>query len=149
MIFAQKSYSCQDLISKYETIYEIPKGLLDSISQVESGFNPYALNHKGKSYHFSSQEQLVSKVNELIKKGESNFDLGCMQINYRWHGNKFKTWQEIIIPEKNIDYAAQLLKELYEQSGTWHQAVRFYHSQTPDHHKKYSRKVAISLARAG
>ena len=66
-----------------------------------------------------------------------------MQLNYRWHGNKFTSIKEMLIPEKNITYAAKLLCSLYKRHGNWHKAVRHYHSAKLEHSRKYSRKVAM------
>ena len=66
-----------------------------------------------------------------------------MQLNYRWHGGEFDSLVEMLTPESNINYAAKLLGSLYAQHGTWHKAVRYYHSATPEHHRKYSRKVVL------
>ena len=70
-----------------------------------------------------------------------------MQLNFRWHGKAFANLEEMLNPEKNIDYAARLLCSLYKKHGKWHSAVRHYHSAKDKHNMRYSRRVAkICLA---
>lgn len=79
-----------------------------------------------------------------LAKGNNNIDVGVMQVNLRWHGDKFASLEEKLQPLENIDYAAKLLCDLKKRYGSWHKAVRYYHSASPAHHKKYSRKVLLS-----
>lgn len=134
---------CEELVTKSEQSEQIPTGLLASIANVESGFNPYALNHKGRSHYFNNHEEITTKINQLLAGHQTNFDVGCMQINYHFHHQNFINTEDMINPAKNVEYAARLLKHLYIKTGTWHQAVRLYHSQNPKYHKIYSRKIAL------
>lgn len=128
-------------ITHIEKKYEIPNGLLLSIAKIESALNPYAVNVEGKSYHFRSREEAISFTQELVSRGKVNFDVGVMQVNWRWHGNVFASLEEAFMIETNISYAGKLLKSLYEKYGSWHNAVRMYHSSRPEFHRIYSRKI--------
>ncbi len=44
-------------------------------------------------------------------------DLGCMQINHRYHGEKFPSVEAMFDPARNVDYAARFLKDLREREG--------------------------------
>ncbi len=136
------------LISKAEKENQIPSGLLAAIAKVESNTKAYALNINGNTILNESLEGASVLIKKKLASGSKNIDLGVMQLNYRWHGDKFNNVTQMLMPENNIKYAASLLKSLRVQHGTWHKAVMYYHSAKPEHHKKYSRKVvAYWLAR--
>jgi len=133
-----------ELIDKTEQEYTIPNGLLKSITSVESGNKPYALNISGKTTIANSKEEAVKIVRLYQDEGVTNIDLGLAQINLHWHGKHFSSISEMLEPKSNLEYAAKFLNELYLKHGSWCKAVRHYHSANPDYHKKYSRKVLIA-----
>ena len=51
-----------------------------------------------------------------------------MQINYRWHGDKFASVNEMFDPAHNVDYAARFLRDLKAREGTWTLAVARYNA---------------------
>lgn len=131
------------IITKAEIQNKIPKGLLAAIAKVESGHREYAINVGGRAVYAGSLAKALSIAKSKINSGVTNIDLGVMQLNYRWHGNQFASLEEMLTPEKNINYAAKLLKVLYDQHGDWQKAIRHYHSANLKHSKKYSRKVSM------
>jgi soluble lytic murein transglycosylase-like protein len=139
-----KGYWLKKYIAAVEQKNRIPIGLLSAIAGVESDFNPYAVNIAGKTVIASNQEEAAKTIKNALNSGITNIDIGIAQINYRWHGDNFKNIEEMINPVTNIEYAAKLLSSLFKQHGTWHKALRYYHSATPYHHRKYSRKVVIA-----
>lgn len=137
----------EQLIQTTERQYGIPSGLLAAIAQVESGMNAHAINVGGKSLVAASSDEASDLIANARDKGISNIDVGVMQINYRWHGAAFNNTDEMLMPEKNIKYAAKLLKSLKAKHGTWYEAVKYYHSANPEYHKKYSQKVVMQWGR--
>jgi len=137
------------LIREAELRYSIPNNLLLSIAKVESGIRPYILNAQGKIFAFSTKQEAEEKIVNLVENGVNNIDIGIMQINLRWHGEKFNSFGELLDPATNIDYAARYLASLYKKHETWLKAVRMYHSATPVHHKKYSKTVILSWLELG
>ena len=133
-----------ELIEQTERAYTIPSGLLKSITSVESGNQPFALNISGKTILASSKEQAVAIVRLYQDSGVTNIDLGIAQINLYWHGKHFSSIAEMLEPKQNLEYAAKFLKELYGKHGSWNQAVRHYHSANPQYHIKYARKVLLA-----
>lgn len=127
-----------------ERAYNIPKGLLYSIARVESALRPYVLNVEGKTLNLNSASEAEQELKKLIDKGISNIDIGIMQLNWRWHGHEFLSVREMLNPDNNITYAAKLLGALYKQHGSWHKAIRFYHSAAAEHNRRYSRKVVTA-----
>jgi soluble lytic murein transglycosylase-like protein len=133
-----------NLIKTIEYQYDIPSGLLLALADVESNYQPYSLNISGKSVISNSVEQAKNIAEQYLHKGKQNIDIGVMQLNYFWHGKHFTSIAEMLTPNKNINYAAQLLTGLYKQHGSWHKAVRHYHSRNPKYHRQYSRKVLVA-----
>ena len=137
-------YWLKKYIAAVEQRNEIPRGLLSAIVSIESGFNPTAINIEGKTVIINDKSEAIKIINNAVKQGVTNIDIGIAQINYRWHKDNFKNIEEMINPTANIEYAAKLLSSLFKQHGTWHKAIRHYHSANPNHHKQYSRKVVIA-----
>jgi len=141
---SSKGYWLKKYIAAVEQKNRIPSGLLSAIAGVESDFNPYAVNIEGKPVIANNKSEAVKTIKNALNSGITNIDIGIAQINYRWHKNNFKNIEEMINPVTNIEYAAKLLSSLFKQHGTWHKAIRHYHSANPDHYRRYSRKVVIA-----
>ena len=78
--------------------------------------------------------------------GTGTFDVGCFQLNIRWHGDSFDNLSEMFDPDRNAAYAAEFLSNLYQESGNWADAVAAYHSRTPELADSYLQKVKAVLA---
>ena len=144
---ASASTECLTAITKYEQLYKIPTGLLKAVSKVESEYNPLALNDGLTAHNFKTKHEVINRINYLVDIGKTNFDIGCMQINYYWHGKNFTSVEEILDVSWNVRYAAALIYGLYKDHGTWQAAVRYYHSREPSTHKIYSKKIALAWLR--
>ncbi len=124
-----KRQSINELIKQAESKQNIPSGLLRAIGLVESRLQPYAINYNGRGYFFKTKAEALKFVNDLIRKGETNFGVGCFQLHYKSHFNKFRSVNEMLDPARNVKYAASLLKHLYKYYNyQWSNAVRRYHS---------------------
>lgn len=141
---ALASEECIAAITKYEQLYKIPTGLLKAVSKVESEYNPLALNDGLGSHNFKTKQEVLNRINYLVDIGKTNFDIGCMQINYYWHSKNFHSIEEMLDVSWNVRYAAGLIHGLYKEHGTWQAAVRHYHSYEPSIHKQYSKKIALA-----
>lgn len=130
-------------IAYIEKQNNIPSGLLMAIAKVESGYHPYAINIEGRAVFAKNIADATYVIEEAVSSGIRNIDIGLMQVNYRWHGEKFVDIKEMLHPRTNIEYAGKLLASLYKQHGNWHKAIRYYHSANSIHHRKYSRKITI------
>lgn len=143
-INSSNGYWLKKHITSVEQRNRIPRGLLSAIVGVESGFNPTAINIEGKTVTINDKSEVIKTIKNALNQGVTNIDVGIAQINYRWHKDNFKNIEEMLNPATNIEYAAKLLSSLFKQHGTWHKAIRHYHSANPNHHKQYSRKVVIA-----
>jgi hypothetical protein len=125
---------CERSIKAAERKYDIPPYLLAAIALTESGRqgkpSPVAMNIAGRSYYASDTAEMQAVV--ARNGGEtSSIDVGCLQVNLRWHAPRFRNWRSLLVPSYNAEYAALYLKELYRATGSWNGAVGAYHSRTP------------------
>lgn len=125
---------CERSIRSAEVKYNLPPYLLAAIALTESGYNgrpnPFAMNIGGKAHYASSVDDMETVIAQ--SGGErASIDVGCLQVNLRWHAGRFKNWKSLLVPSYNAEYAALYLTELYRRHGSWNAAVGAYHSRTP------------------
>ena len=139
--------NCNYLTEKYGKIYNLPNKLLTSIALVESGIKknefkswPWTLNVSGKSMYFDNKLETLEYLKSNISSKKS-IDVGCMQINTRYHLKNFKDLSHLVEPEENVKYAAIYLRKLYNKHKSWNEAVSRYHSSIPKRKKNYLKKV--------
>ena len=146
----KKNKSCEKVIETIEVLTDIPKNLLLSIGKSESGrilknnkhvIWPWTVNHAGKSLFFDTKKQMKKYVLENVEKKDFNLDVGCMQINLKWHKNNFKKISDMLAIEPNVSYAASFLLQLKNKHGSWNKAIKHYHSSDPNKNKPYLIKV--------
>jgi hypothetical protein len=117
----------------------VPTAVLHAIALTETGRTaggrvrpfPWAINREGKGHWFPSRDEALAFARRSLAEGRTSFDVGCVQINYRWHGHAFPSVEDMFDPEWTATYAAQFLRTLYEERGSWSEAAGAYHSLTP------------------
>lgn len=135
----------------------VPIDILLAISRVESGRKtdgglspwPWTINADGAGSFYETEAEAVAAAEAHLTDGTGTFDIGCFQLNIRWHGQAFSTFEDMFDPEKNAEYAARFLISLYEESGTWAGAVQAYHSRTPELAQAYLDRVKAVLETPG
>ena len=140
---------CENTIESVELQTDIPKGLLLGIGKAEAirKINnkyiiwPWTINHAGKSLFFDTKKQMTNYVFKNLKRNDFNIDVGCMQINIKWHKNNFKKISDMFEVNPNISYAASFLKQLKNKHGSWDKAIKHYHSSDPKKNNPYLIKV--------
>lgn len=118
--------------------HDVPLDVLRAVALVETGQSrngtlepwPWAINTGGPGHWPQSRSAALELVRATLEGGKRNVDLGCFQINYRWHGQNFASLDEMIDPETNADYAARLLRQHKTRLGSWEAAAGAYHSGT-------------------
>ncbi len=123
----------------------VPLNIMQAVTRIETGRRvdgglhpwPWTVNLEGKGYWFGSEAEAKAYVFDVFKSGARSFDVGCFQINYRWHGKAFQSIDAMFDPDQNAAYAARFLKQLHAEHGGWSAAVGAYHSRTPEHARKY------------
>jgi len=140
---------CVRFVQSYERSMRIPQGLLTAIAFTESGREvngeripwPWAINVGGTGQYFDTKDQAVAAVRKLLDEGQRSIDVGCMQINLRYHPNAFRDIDQAFDPAANVAYGAQYLTSLYRLQGSWPKAVERYHSTDDGRRAEYREKV--------
>ncbi len=153
------SIHCLNAIKIFEKKYNIPKNFLYLISLVESGrYNnisktaqpwPWSVNINGRSEYFKSKTELVSALKKYVASGKENFDIGCNQINYKFHKHNFSSIEQMASPYYNVGYSAYYLASNYLKTNNWQEAVAMYHSKNPYHGSKYIKKIKQTAKTSG
>ncbi len=136
---------CFDAIRNAAANSGVPEEILLAVAITESGRNgsaglepwPWALNQGGEGMWFETRESALTTLVDPLPQGVTNIDIGCFQLNWRWHGDGFASVPDMIDPGKNAAYAAEFLLRLRHQTGSWEKAVAGYHSFTPRHATRY------------
>ncbi len=103
---------------------------------------PWTVNMEGRGFWFDTREEAYAYVMERYNAGARSFDVGCFQINYKWHGMNFESIEAMFDPMVNATYAAQLLSGLNDEFGDWTKAAGAYHSRTETYASRYRTRYA-------
>lgn len=149
--------ACDNAAQTAALKYGVPPEIMLSIVRVESGRGegkmpwPWTINSDGKSYWFETRKAAIEFADEKLAAGSNNFDIGCFQINLRWHSDAFVSLEDALDPSANADYAAQFLNSLFQSEGDWKSAVAAYHSRSAELAKTYiarsKRPIPITSSR--
>ncbi len=105
---------------------------------------PWTLNDAGKGLFFDSPQQVLEYLDANLTHPDTSIDVGCMQINTKWHGAFFETIDEMLDPASNVAYAASFITDLYHAHGNWDDAIRHYHSNEAKRNGPYLERVLAS-----
>ena len=134
--------------------YGIPDNILLGIGLQEAGTRinkqlvvwPWAINAEGRGSFFDTKARAINWVQEQLNDGMRSIDVGCMQVNLRWHPDAFSDLSEAFSPKENVDYAARLLLSHYNATGSWRSASGRYHSKTPEKQEIYLAKLERNIS---
>lgn len=105
-----------------------------AIAVTESGMNgvpnPHAMNIAGKSYHARDLEDMAQVISNNWSRGVRSIDVGCMQVNLKYHGEKFARLTDLLHSPTNVDYGASYLIQLAIDRGSWREGVMDYHNKS-------------------
>ena len=132
----------------------VPVNVLLAITRTETGRSrsgklspwPWTVNMEGKGVWFDSYQEALNYVKSHHKAGARSFDVGCYQLNYRWHGQHFTDIEHMFDPTANARYAADFLSRLYAETNSWDDAAAAYHSRTPKYADKYKARFKRIMA---
>lgn len=132
----------------------VPVNVLLAITRTETGRSrsgklapwPWTVNMEGKGVWFDSYQEALNYVTSHHKAGARSFDVGCFQLNYRWHGQHFTDIEHMFDPTANARYAADFLSRLYAETNNWDEAAAAYHSRTPKYADKYKARFKRIMA---
>ncbi len=144
-------FACQDEARRLEIQEGIPKLLLTAVTFTETGRRgpngrkvmswPWTLHAQGKSLHFDTKASAAAAVRALMAKGVKSIDVGCMQINLRYHPQAFTSVEEALDPRANLAYGVTYLKKLKSRHNGWPSAIQNYHSTNQAVNQRYRQKV--------
>lgn len=110
----------------------VPLPVLYAVALTETGqrdgLRAYAMNIHGRPAFHATLGEALATFDRVRRQGETLVDIGCMQINFRYHGKKFASVEEMFAPSRNVDYAAGFLKDLRRTEGSWTATVARYHA---------------------
>ncbi len=145
---------CLDAARAAALRHGIPAGMMRAITLVEtrrrvggvSGPWPWTLNIAGQGYWYDTRAEALAHAEGEAARGRRSVDLGCFQLNTRWHGENFNALDKMLEPALAADYAARFLGRLFAETGDWMRAAGFYHSRTPVRARRYRGLVGRALA---
>ncbi len=116
----------------------VPAGLLYAMALTESGRAigpqrtlrpwPWTLNVGGQGYTFKTLEAARAALQRFQAQGKRSIDIGLMQINWRYHANRFKNPYAALEPYGNLRVATRILRDCYRRHHDWWKAVGCYHA---------------------
>lgn len=128
----------------------VPPDLLLAIALAESGRArdgrlrpwPWTANLEGRGHWFDTRAELVAFAEGAVAVGRTSVDIGCFQINWRWHGQHFARPGDLSDPLTGARHAAAYLLRLRGEFGGWEGAAGAYHSREPARAARYAARVA-------
>ncbi|SFP65209.1 transglycosylase SLT domain-containing protein [Tranquillimonas alkanivorans] len=146
--------ACVKEILAAQERHGIPENLLLGIGLQEAGMArggrltvwPWAANAAGEGRIFDTREDAMAWVRERQRDGMESIDVGCLQINLRWHPKAFADLNAAFDPARNAEYAARFLKRLHARTGDWRDAAGAYHSFTPEKRGIYLASLDRNIA---
>ncbi|WP_454275310.1 lytic transglycosylase domain-containing protein [Roseovarius sp. MBR-154] len=137
---ARPSHLCDRAAERAARAHGVPLEVLRAITRTETGRVhagrmepwPWTVNMAGEGRWFGDAVAARAYVDQAFRQGARSFDVGCFQINYKWHGAEFRSIAHMFDPEANASYAARFLKTLHDETGDWSVAAGYFHSRTPE-----------------
>jgi len=125
--------------------YGVPADIMGALTLTETGrrldglVRPWAwsANAEGEGTWFDDPASAVAFAEDRVAQGRTNIDIGCFQLNFRWHGENFSSVAQMFDPLENARYAARFVRGLYGETGDWRAAAGAFHSRTQVHAQKY------------
>lgn len=115
----------------------VPVQYLYAVAQTESnteltiGFYPWpwTLNVAGVSKRFATYQEACNEASLAVSKhGGKSVDIGIGQLNWGYNGHKyFRSPCDSLMPRRNLEVAATLLRTHYQATGDWLEAAGRYH----------------------
>lgn len=129
----------------------VPLPLLRAITRAETGRGrpstpwSWTVNVDGRGHWFADRKAAITFVETQLAAGYRSIDIGCFQMNLRWHGHRFASPAQMFDPLANARAAAGFLNELLDSEGNWTAATAAYHSRSPELGQAYLRRVLAEL----
>lgn len=92
------------------------------------------------SKRYKTKGEATSVAKNMLSLGHNNFDAGLLQVNWMYHGDNFKSVDQVFDPNTNVRYAVNYLRK-HKRDRDWWRSVGRYHSGTEKHAKRYIESV--------
>lgn len=89
---------------------------------------PWTLNVEGRAERFRGREEAHQALTWYLRSGVRSIDIGLMQVNWRWHGDRLRDPWTALDPYFNLRVGATILAEHYRSTGDWQKAIGLYHA---------------------
>lgn len=141
--------ACVAAILAAEREVGLPDHLLLAIGFTEAGRSvegrpviwPWTVNAEGEGRFFPTRGEAIGHVRALLSRGVRSIDVGCLQVNLRWHPDAFPDLESAFDPGANAGYAARFLAGLRDGHGGLEAAVGRYHSSQSEFQDRYRARV--------
>jgi hypothetical protein len=134
-----------DFFRRAELLTGVPAELLYGVAKVESGFGrdpwPWTVGDNGKPLTFYTMDEMLRY---LKRRPHDNLDIGVMQVNLRWHGDKIRDLRTIIHPWTNVMIGASILKQCGAGVKPVRSVLACYHGRNDS---RYAQKVIAAMKR--
>src|SRR5690606_279095 len=97
---------------------------------------PWTANAAGEGRFFETKKEAIDWVRKKLDAGVDSIDVGCMQVNLRWHPEAFGSLEEAFEPSINVAYGVDYLAQWVTRHGT-EEGVGRYHSAKAEHQERY------------
>ena len=154
---ASASMVCEQAARHAAERTDVPLSILRAVTLAETGQTrfdekrlaawPWAVQAEMTGHWFPDAPSAIAFAQSLISQGKSNIDIGCFQLNIRWHSKAFQSLEDMFSPERNALYAANFLSQLYQETGDWRSAVGRYHSRNLDLAEAYLQRLETLFER--
>src|ERR1700761_8777746 len=147
--------ACEREMTRGPAQHGVPLNALYSVGLTETGsrngLSPYDMNVDGQAVHSASLAEAMARFAQAKGRGAKFIDIGCMQINHHFHSADFHSLDEMFDPARNVEYAANFLKSLKAQEGSWTLAVARYNAGpgNPAAEKTYVCSVIRNMVASG
>jgi hypothetical protein len=141
---------CTGAIRAAERTFDLPEGLLMAVALTETGRRiggaltpwPWSINAAGEGVWLEDRGAALALVRDLRAGGIASIDVGCMQVNLKWHEAAFPSLEAAFDPATNVAYAARHLQALRATSRDWLEAAGRYHSANPARARAYLARLS-------
>ncbi len=147
--------ACEREMTRASRLNDIPLNVLYAVGLTETGhrgeLSPFDMNVDGRAVRSKSLAEALAKFAAERANGAKYIDVGCMQINERFHRADFASLADMFDPAQNVRYAAAFLKQLKAQEGSWTLAVARYNAGPNNNaaQKKYVCAVIGNMVASG
>jgi soluble lytic murein transglycosylase-like protein len=111
---------------------------------------PWTLNIAGDPARLPTRARAEERLGDALRSGIRNVDVGPMQINWRYHGERLGSIRRALDPYWNLRVGAELLAAHFALCRDWHRAVGRYHAPSDaGRAARYASQVFSRLTRLG